>query len=207
VRAFWFEYRGARYVIRPGETLVGRGDECTLQMEDSAVSRQHMMVQRAADAVTVIDLGSSNGTFVNGQPLLGSRKLRPGDVVTIGKSELVLGARDNIESNVPPGIEILEQRRMPSQTEISTEPELSTIAVLESLASSLGGAEDPVQLAWMIRKSIDHLLAKFESRKLELAPDQADRLQSVIAAVVSRAGDSSFTSWARAVEQRLTRGG
>ncbi|HEY6561629.1 MAG TPA: FHA domain-containing protein, partial [Polyangiaceae bacterium] len=61
MRTFWFEYRGARYVIRQGETLVGRGDECTLQVDDVAVSRQHLMVRRSGDIVTLTDLGSSNG--------------------------------------------------------------------------------------------------------------------------------------------------
>jgi pSer/pThr/pTyr-binding forkhead associated (FHA) protein len=205
VRTFWFEYRGARYVIRQGETLVGRGDECTLQVDDVAVSRQHLMVRRTGDILTLTDLGSSNGTIVNGQPLLGSRSLRTGDRVTLGKSELLLGARESIESTVPPGIEILEQRRMPSQAEISTEPEFSTVAVLESLIKSRAAAEDTLQLAWMIRKSVDHLLAGNRSRGAALGPEYAERLESVVIEAESWVADGSFAEWAKSVRLQLGR--
>ncbi|HMJ13040.1 MAG TPA: FHA domain-containing protein [Polyangiaceae bacterium] len=203
MRTFWFEYRGARYVIRQGETLVGRGDECTLQVDDVAVSRQHLMVRRTGDIVTLTDLGSSNGSIVNGQPLLGTRSLRSGDRVMIGKSELLLGSRDSIESTVPPGIEILEQRRMPSQAEISTEPEFSTVAVLESLIKNREAAEDTVQLAWMIRKSVDHLLAGIGNRGMELGPEHCSRLLHVVQEAESWISDGSFADWAKDVRDKL----
>jgi pSer/pThr/pTyr-binding forkhead associated (FHA) protein len=203
VRTFWFEYRGARYVIRQGETLVGRGDECTLQVDDVAVSRQHLMVRRSGDIVTLTDLGSSNGSIVNGQPLLGTRTLRAGDRVTIGKSELLLGARDSIESTVPPGIEILEQRRMPSQAEISTEPEFSTVAVLESLVKNRDGAEDPLQLAWMVRKSVEHLLVGIRNRGADLGPEHRARLRSVVGEAESWVNDGSFAEWAAEIRRKI----
>lgn len=203
MRTFWFEYRGARYVIRQGETLVGRGDECTLQVDDVAVSRQHLMVRRSGDIVTLTDLGSSNGSIVNGQPLLGTRTLKPGDRVTIGKSELSLGVRDSIESTVPPGIEILEQRRMPSQAEISTEPEFSTVAVLESLVKNRGAAEDPLQLAWMVRKSVDHLLAGMQNRGAGLGPEHRTRLRSVVVEAESWITDGSFAEWSAEIRRKI----
>lgn len=192
-------------MIRQGETLVGRGDECTLQVEDLAVSRQHLMVRRQGDVVTLTDLGSSNGSFVNGAPLLGTRTLRAGDVVTLGKSELVLGAQESIESAIPPGIEILEQRRMPSQAEISTEPEFSTVAVLESLAKSRESAEDPLQLAWMIRKSIDHLLSSTQARGLSLGPDHSARLERVAGEAAAWVSDGSFDEWLGETVRQLRR--
>lgn len=203
MRAFWFEYHGARYVIRQGETLVGRGDECTLQVDDVAVSRQHLMVRRSGDLVSLTDLGSSNGSFVNGEPLLGTRTLRPGDVVTVGNSELSLGSRDSVESAIPPGIEILEQPRMPSQAEISTEPQFSTIAVLESLIKSKSSAEDRFQLAWMIRSSVEHLLSSTKNRGIVIGPEHALRLRTIAAEVETWLADGSFASWAAEVRQRL----
>jgi pSer/pThr/pTyr-binding forkhead associated (FHA) protein len=203
VRTFWFEYCGARYVIRQGETLIGRGDECTFQVDDPAVSRQHLMVTRTEEVVTLTDLGSSNGSFVNGEPLLGTRTLRAGDMITIGKSELVLGARDSIESAVPPGIEILEQRRMPSQAEISTEPEFSTVAVLESLVKSYGSAEDPQQLAWMLRRSVEHLLRSTSARRISIGPEHRQRIAAVIAEAEGWITDDSFAEWAAAMRARL----
>jgi pSer/pThr/pTyr-binding forkhead associated (FHA) protein len=206
VRTIWFEYRGARYVIRQGETLVGRGDECTFQVDDVAVSRQHLLVRRSGDVVTLLDLGSSNGSFVNGAPMLGTRTLRAGDLITIGKTELLLGARDSIESTVPPGIEILEQRRMPSQAEISTEPEFSTVAVLESLVSSRDSAEDLLQLAWMVRKSIDHLLEGIGARGIGLGPEHSVRLLAVVNEAESWVSDDAFAEWASQTRRRLEEG-
>jgi hypothetical protein len=124
-------------------------------------------------------------------------------VVTLGKSELVLGAQTSIESAIPPGIEILESRRMPSQAEISTEPEFSTVAVLESLAKSRESAEDPLQLAWMIRKSIDHLLGSMQARGLSLGPDHASRLEKVAIEAASWPPDGSFDEWLVETARRL----
>ncbi len=72
-------------------TIVGRepGNGIRLDRDDFA-SAKHARIDPRPDGVWVEDLGSTNGTFVNGEVLKKGRLLRPGDVVRIGQTELQL---------------------------------------------------------------------------------------------------------------------
>lgn len=63
---------------------VGRGPENEISLADPQVSRQHAAFWVAQDRVYVRDLGSTNGTWVNGELVRGERALGPGDQVTLG---------------------------------------------------------------------------------------------------------------------------
>ncbi|MBO0732426.1 MAG: DUF3662 and FHA domain-containing protein [Acidimicrobiaceae bacterium] len=79
---------GQRYDLRVGSNLIGRGSESDLQLLDQGVSRRHLDVQYDGQRATVYDLGSTNGTTVNGHEV-GSHMLRHGDVVRVGHTRLV----------------------------------------------------------------------------------------------------------------------
>jgi DNA-binding NtrC family response regulator len=72
-----------------GEVLIGRADSCDLEIADVSVSRQHLRVSLDGVAVQIADLGSQNGTRINGEPLVGSRSLASGDTLTVGNVTLV----------------------------------------------------------------------------------------------------------------------
>lgn len=75
---------GSLYIVQDGEQVVGReGGELKLAGE-SSVSRSHAKISKAGDTITVEDMGSTNGTFVNGQRLSGPVSLQPGDAVQFG---------------------------------------------------------------------------------------------------------------------------
>jgi adenylate cyclase len=59
--------------------------------EDGGLSRQHMVLEREGDGWTVNDLGSMNGTFVNGVRLAEKRRLQPGDSIRAGQLVLTFG--------------------------------------------------------------------------------------------------------------------
>ena len=63
--------------------VVGRDPMCDLSHDDSLLSRRHAEFSTVGDDVTVRDLGSRNGLFVNGTRTA-ERALKPGDIVTIG---------------------------------------------------------------------------------------------------------------------------
>ncbi len=70
---------------------VGRGGQNDLPLEgDEFASSRHARVENRRDGVWVQDLGSTNGTFVNGARVEGARKLAPGDVLRIGETDLKL---------------------------------------------------------------------------------------------------------------------
>jgi hypothetical protein len=70
-------------------TVIGRGTEADIQLTDTGVSRRHAEVRITADGIEVADLGSTNGTYVNGVRIT-TMQLQDGDRVTIGGTELVL---------------------------------------------------------------------------------------------------------------------
>jgi hypothetical protein len=71
-----------------GSNVVGRGSESDLQLLDQGVSRRHLDVQYDGHRATAYDLGSTNGTTVNGHQV-GSAVLQHGDVIRIGHTRLV----------------------------------------------------------------------------------------------------------------------
>ena len=74
---------GVRY------TIGKRGDADLSIATDTAVSGMHVLLERAGAAWCVRDLGSRNGTFVNGERLFGERVLREGDEIVVGRTRLV----------------------------------------------------------------------------------------------------------------------
>lgn len=78
--------RGGVPVVVTASTLVGRSRACEVVSPDARVSRRHCRISRTGDGWRVEDLGSSNGTFVGGEPVTGERRLVDGDVVRLGSS-------------------------------------------------------------------------------------------------------------------------
>jgi pSer/pThr/pTyr-binding forkhead associated (FHA) protein len=71
-----------------GDVVIGRSSECQWAIPSSGVSRKHARVSRQGTDVTIEDLGSSNGTFVNGERLGAPRVLRDQDLVRLGSVEI-----------------------------------------------------------------------------------------------------------------------
>ncbi|MBX9579324.1 MAG: GGDEF domain-containing protein [Gemmataceae bacterium] len=75
---------GHRYALGDRHLLVGRGDDCDLRIPDHSVSRRHAKIEPSPQGYAVADLGSTNGTFVNDQPLDGPQVLQDGDYLRVG---------------------------------------------------------------------------------------------------------------------------
>jgi hypothetical protein len=70
-------------------TRLGRGGENTIRLDgDDFVSTRHAMLEPRPDGLWVEDVGSTNGTFVNGARVTTARLLAPGDIVRIGQTDL-----------------------------------------------------------------------------------------------------------------------
>src|SRR3970040_397694 len=73
--------QGERWTLQSDRFLIGRGRECDIVVPDRQISRQHARISRTADGVQVEDLGSKNGTHVNGVRIEGPTGLSGGGVV------------------------------------------------------------------------------------------------------------------------------
>ena len=72
------------FELDEGEHVVGRSEECDLQIEDASLSRKHALLLVSEGTVIVRDLGSKNGTFVDNEPLAGERRVTPANRLRFG---------------------------------------------------------------------------------------------------------------------------
>lgn len=78
---------GAEIQLPRSEFVIGRSDGCHLRPHSDMVSRRHCAFEAGESKVVVRDLGSKNGTLVNGQRIEGEQTLRMGDVIKVGPLE------------------------------------------------------------------------------------------------------------------------
>ena len=99
--------KGELFSIAAAEVTVGRDPGCSFQLTDGMVSRQHFRItsDEAAGLCVITDLGSANGTIVNGQKLGGPHALKDGDTIGLGGTTLRFAAR-NISRN--PGVDRMQ---------------------------------------------------------------------------------------------------
>jgi pSer/pThr/pTyr-binding forkhead associated (FHA) protein len=77
-----------RFSLRRGRTRIGSLGENDVVIDTDFVSRHHAEIHAASDEIRIEDLGSTNGTLVNGAPIQSS-PLQPGDRIRIGDVEMV----------------------------------------------------------------------------------------------------------------------
>ena len=78
---------GERINITVNVVSIGRLPECTITLNDANVSRRHAEI-RPGDEIYIVDLGSTNGTKVNGLRIDGERVLTDGDIISLGSTHL-----------------------------------------------------------------------------------------------------------------------
>ncbi len=113
-------YQGGVYPLRPGrEIVIGRQSDLDLVLAEEMVSRKHARIAVQGDEVTIQDLGSTNGTFVNGERVKKAR-LSEGDRILIGGSLLKLvladpGSDEKTDVQILEGLQAAEaqQARQP----------------------------------------------------------------------------------------------
>jgi DNA-binding winged helix-turn-helix (wHTH) protein len=81
---------GQRCELSPGENVLGREPNATVLIDHTSVSRRHARVSVGGADAVIEDLGSRNGTFVNGQRVEAPLKLRDGDVIGLGPVTIVV---------------------------------------------------------------------------------------------------------------------
>ena len=81
---------GAAIVLDANEVLIGRDPHAAAMLEgDGFVSARHAIVRVRGTATSIVDLGSTNGTFVNGDRIAIETRLSPGDEVAVGSTRMI----------------------------------------------------------------------------------------------------------------------
>ncbi|MFF3558734.1 FHA domain-containing protein [Streptomyces sp. NPDC002574] len=96
---------GAVFDVPAGYCEIGRLPGSGIRLDGEGISRRHAAMNRAGSHVVLADLGSTNGTFLNGDRLMAPRPLRDGDRVRIGHVELRLSVASGGDRDAEPGRE------------------------------------------------------------------------------------------------------
>ena len=91
------EVVGREFKLIKEETIVGRGKESQIQILDPGASRQHAVIRSSTGGCVIEDLGSTRGTYVNGE-IIQSAELKDGDTITIGDTSFRFHYEHDIES-------------------------------------------------------------------------------------------------------------
>ena len=126
---------GTTIPLPQGKFLIGREEDCHLRPNSDLVSRHHCVFTVDEFAVRLRDLGSTNGTFVNGERIRGGVMLNPGDLVSIGKIDFQVVIRD-------PAHDTATHMSLETDTSVTSVKEQAEEAAAEAAAEEAAPAEE-----------------------------------------------------------------
>jgi hypothetical protein len=80
---------GQRYSLNAPSIVLGRSSDADILIDDTGVSRRHLEIRTGQGAAQAIDLGSTNGSYVNGHKIVGSSELTDGSTITMGRTKII----------------------------------------------------------------------------------------------------------------------
>lgn len=82
------DLEGERFSINAESIVLGRSAEADITVEDTGVSRRHLEIRRQGEHFVAVDLGSTNGSYVDGERVIGRTELVNGSVITMGRTRI-----------------------------------------------------------------------------------------------------------------------
>ncbi len=149
---------GRRYPIDEAGLVIGRQPDASVYLESLAVSRHHAKITQENGSFFVQDLGSSNGTFVNGHRIVGRVPLTERDTLQIGPYEMGLVLETPPTSNEPAQVIRAKVELQSSNHTLFSHNASQKLHLMLEIARSLGHTPD---LDPMLGKLLDHLLHLF----------------------------------------------
>lgn len=86
---------GLQFSITTNRVVLGREETCDIVIQDAEVSRRHCQISWEGNAYVIQDLGSTNGTFVNGSQIGVPRVLTNGDTLGLGQTTLIFESQED----------------------------------------------------------------------------------------------------------------
>ncbi len=128
--------QGSSIPLPQGKFLVGREEDCHLRPNSDLVSRHHCVFTVDDFSVRLRDLGSTNGTFVNGERLKGAVMLKQGDRVVIGKLDFVVVLKANVSTPPASGIDTVMIAGSPEAASASTQFSMPVVNLTKTIEQS-----------------------------------------------------------------------
>ena len=205
-------HEGQIFQLAQRQTLVGRSRRCAIVLSSRLASREHCVLERSGAALTLIELGSKNGTWVNGERVTRRRQLAKGDEIRIGSDHLeVLEAAKGNEPEPRRHISTQRMSRSASQEQFedatATVDHASVLDLAEVLLETASGNEQRPQTTRVILAAVDELLDHAGLTQPYLGVSEEQRLRVIADRVQSWWPDGSMNNWRQALESRLAAAG
>lgn len=144
--SFILRHNGQDYKLRAGRFSIGRSEQSDLCVDDPLASREHAFILIEGREISIHDMQSRNGVFVNQERIKGQRLLQVGDVIRIGSQEMSLAA-------LPPGKTVTLVQAPITQN-------LQAFGVLGTLADKAIAMGNGGEAERIIGRQLEHLLAQ-----------------------------------------------
>lgn len=194
---FWVTYEGTRFPVRRGETLIGRSAYCTIIVSDVSVSREHASLRLVDGVLLLADLGSRNGTSVNGEPVNGTRGVQAGDTILAGSAVLRIEATEEDARSRRKTGNLLEGPEDPTTQSTTTMVELAYRLVGQ--AEAMGDKSKAVGLVHDVVDSIVEQVAD----GYKLRDSDGPKLRRVIDFVAAEGAVPAMAAWCADVASKL----
>jgi phosphoserine phosphatase RsbU/P len=197
---------GREFPLEPGLSLIGRQFDAVVFLEELAVSRQHATVIWERGGYFVEDLGSSNGTYVNGQRVAGRHPLTESDRLQIGPYVLVLRCDEPVAPTPDEPIIRVSVAAQPSNSTLFTDNPAYKLQVVLEIAQHLARTPEKALLG----KLLEHLFNLFRQadRGLVVLCEDGDLERLHVAASAVRPGSARSTAgYSRTIARRALEGG
>ncbi len=181
------ELTGQRWTIETAEFVIGRGSDCNLVLPERQVSRHHVKIHREPGKFVLEDLGSKNGTHLNGQRVSGRAVLQDGDeiqialavkIVFVGTDATVPLSFEPPEPEKPLAINDAKRSVRIKGEELDPPLSLAQFRLLELLFNAEGAVcsrDDIVEVVWpgteglgVSEQAIDALVRRLRDRLAEV---------------------------------------
>ena len=113
-----------RFPLSKPRITIGRARSSDVFLPDQWLSRHHAAVEQRNGTYYLLDLGSKNGTLLNGERVSGDRRLRDGDVITLGEHLLVFSMDDELDERPPEGTRVFSAKEL---SDIKTKPSIDPV--------------------------------------------------------------------------------
>ena len=214
MQTYWLRYRGTRFPVRRGEYILGRSPYCSIVVSNALASRQHCAVRLSASGLTIVDLGSRNGTSVNGERLREERLLNPGDIIRVGSDgiEVILtegtttrhthqadgGGRHDTQPRMEAG-----SSRPPTEAKAAFDPNYeessttahATLDLVVALVEAYQQLSTRCDNAPTVRRAIDILVEARLHNGTGFQPSEIEQLKHAVTALMSWYPSGELDRW------------
>ncbi len=181
-RAFLVVYSGApeggrsRVVELADDTpaTFGRSRGCTVSVDDEKISRQHARIQRRGADIVVEDLGSRNGTRVNGTRIEGPTRVASGDEIAIGPLLVIVGVTTQLRRRTMVGSTSYLEERLAAETDRATRYHRPLGLLMLRIDGAPAAAEAGLERVAAVLRRMD-CLAEYGPDEFALVVPEADR--------------------------------